>query len=127
MALADEGRCVVAEHALMKGLIGEARRLLEDISASRRDVAAWRLISQIAREDEDDDSVTAALQQAGDAPRSRRWQCTSCQLVHDEWASHCGGCTGFATFGSAPVAPHQCWPLKWNSPLDPSSRWLVPP
>ena len=29
MALADEGRCVVAEHALMKGLIGEARRLLE--------------------------------------------------------------------------------------------------
>ena len=52
MALADEGRCVVAEHALMKGLIGEARRLLEDISASRRDVAAWRLIGQIAREDE---------------------------------------------------------------------------
>ena len=99
VALADEGRCVVAEHALMKGLIGEARRLLEDISASRRDVAAWRLIGQIAREDEDDDSVTAALQQAGDAPRSRRWQCTSCQLVHDEWASHCGGCAGFATLG----------------------------
>ena len=95
--LADEGRCVVAEHALMKGLIGEARRLLEDIPPLRRDVAAWRLIGRIATEDEDAEAATSALQQAGDAPRPRRWQCTSCQLVHNEWASHCGGCAGFAT------------------------------
>ena len=97
VALADEGRCVVAEHALMKGLIGEARRLLEDVPPLRRDVAAWRLIGRIATEDEDAEAATSALQQAGDAPRPRRWQCTSCQLVHDEWASHCGGCAGFAT------------------------------
>jgi len=95
--LADEGRRVVAEVALEKGLVGEARRLLDEINPARRDAACWRLVARLAAAEEDGDAETAALRQAGDAPRPRRWQCTSCQQVHESWQSHCGGCTGFAT------------------------------
>lgn len=97
--LADEGRLVVAEVALDCGLVGEARRLLDEIDPARRDAAAWRLVARLAAEDEtaSDEAETNALRQAGDAPRPRRWQCTSCQLVHESWQPHCGGCAGFAT------------------------------
>ena len=95
--LADEGRRVVAEVALDHGLVGEARRLLEDIDPDGRDAAAWRLAARLATVDEDGAAETAALRKAGEAPRPRRWQCTSCQLLHESWQSHCGGCAGFAT------------------------------
>ena len=95
--LADEGRRVVAEVALAHGLVGEARRLLDEIGESRRDAAAWRLAARLAATDEDSAAETAALRRAGEAPRPRRWQCTSCQRLHESWQSHCGGCTGFAT------------------------------
>jgi HemY protein len=96
---ADEGRRVVAEMALDRGLVGEARRLLEEIDEDRRDASAWRLASRLAAADEDEGGVAenAALRRAGEAPRPRRWQCKSCQLLHDSWQSHCGGCAGFAT------------------------------
>ena len=95
--LADEGRRVVAEAALTHGLIGEARRLLDEINETRRDAAAWRLAARLAAADENPAAEHAALQRAGEAPRPRRWQCTSCRLVHESWQSHCGGCAGFAT------------------------------
>ena len=95
--LADEGRRVVAEVALAHGLVGEARRLLDEIGESRRDAAAWRLAARLAATDEDSAAETAALRRAGEAPRPRRWQCTSCQRLHESWQSHCGGCAGFAT------------------------------
>jgi len=95
--IADEGRRVVAEVALEHGLVGEARRLLEEIDEHRRDAAAWRLMSRLAAADEDGAAEHAALRRAGEAPRPRRWQCTSCQLLHEDWQSHCGGCAGFAT------------------------------
>ena len=95
--LADEGRRIVASAALDHGLVGEARRLLEEIDPPDRDAEAWRLLSRLAAAAEDATSETAALRRAGEAPRPRRWQCTSCRLVHDEWNSHCGGCAGFLT------------------------------
>lgn len=97
--LADEGRLVVARAALESGIVGEARRLLDEIDPTRRDAAGWRLLARLAAEDEDSDGAaeTDALRQAGDAPRPRRWQCTGCQLVHETWQPHCGGCAGFAT------------------------------
>ena len=95
--LADEGRRVVAAAALERGLIGEGRRLLDEIGEGRRDAAAWRLAARLAATDEDNAAETAALHRAGEAPRPRRWQCTSCQLLHADWQSHCSGCAGFAT------------------------------
>ena len=97
--LADEGRLVVAQMALDSGLVGEARRLLDEIDPARRDAAGWRLVARLAAEDETsaEAAETDALRQAGEAPRPRRWQCTSCQLVHESWQPHCGGCAGFAT------------------------------
>ena len=95
--LADEGRRIVASAALGHGLVGEARRLLEDIAPAHRDAEAWRLLSRLAAEAEDAASETDALRHAGEAPRPRRWQCTSCRLIHDDWQSHCDGCAGFMT------------------------------
>ncbi|MEC8642067.1 MAG: heme biosynthesis HemY N-terminal domain-containing protein, partial [Pseudomonadota bacterium] len=48
--LADEGRRVAAAAAMAHGLVGEARRLLEEIEPAGRDAAAWRLISRLAAE-----------------------------------------------------------------------------
>ena len=97
--LADEGRLVVAQMALDSGLVGEARRLLDEIDPAHRDAAGWRLVARLAAEDETsaEAAETDALRQAGEAPRPRRWQCTSCQLVHESWQPHCGGCAGFST------------------------------
>ena len=95
--LANEGRRVVASAALGHGLVGEARRLLDDIKPANRDAEAWRLLSRLAAEAEDAAAETDSLRHAGMAPRPRRWQCTSCRLVHEEWQSHCGGCAGFIT------------------------------
>ncbi len=95
--LADEGRRVVAGAATAFGLVGEARRLLEEIDPARRDAAAWRLMSRLAAEAGDSAAETAALRETGEAPRPRCWQCTECQLVHEAWQGHCAGCAGFAT------------------------------
>ncbi len=98
-ALAAEGRRVVAAVALENGLVGEARRLIDEIDPAMRDAAAWRLVARLAAEGEAPDSAAEndALREAGEAPRPRRWQCTSCQLVHEAWQPHCGGCAGFVT------------------------------
>lgn len=98
-ALAAEGRRVVAAVALENGLVGEALRLIDEIDPAMRDAAAWRLVARLAAEGEAPDSAAEndALREAGEAPRPRRWQCTSCQLVHEAWQPHCGGCAGFAT------------------------------
>ena len=98
-ALAAEGRRVVAAVALENGLVGEARRLIDEIDPAMRDAAAWRLVARLAAEGEAPDGAAEndALREAGEAPRPRRWQCTSCQLVHEAWQPHCGGCAGFAT------------------------------
>ena len=98
-ALAVEGRRVVAAVALENGLVGEARRLIDEIDPAMRDAAAWRLVARLAAEGEAPDSAAEndALREAGEAPRPRRWQCTSCQLVHEAWQPHCGGCAGLAT------------------------------
>ena len=109
--LANEGRRVVATAALERGLVGEARRLVEEIDPPDRDAAAWRLMSRLAVEAGDGASETEALRRAGEAPRPRCWQCTACQLVHDEWQGHCSGCAGFATLewrrpdGVTPLPP----------------------
>lgn len=95
--LADEGRRVAAAAALAHGLVGEARRLLEEIEPADRDAAVWRLISRLAAEAEGSVAETAALRAAGEAARPRCWQCTACQLVHEAWQGHCAGCAGFAT------------------------------
>ena len=98
-ALAAEGRRVVAAIALENGLVGEARRLIDEIDPAMRDAAVWRLVARLAAEGEAPDSASEndALRKAGEAPRPRRWQCTSCQLVHEAWQPHCGGCAGFVT------------------------------
>ena len=98
-ALAAEGRRVVAAVALENGLVGEARRLIDEIDPAMRDAAVWRLAARLAAEGEAPDSAAEndALREAGEAPRPRRWQCTSCQLVHEAWQPHCGGCAGFVT------------------------------
>ncbi|MGB0161437.1 MAG: heme biosynthesis HemY N-terminal domain-containing protein [Candidatus Puniceispirillaceae bacterium] len=109
--LADEGRRVAAAAAMAHGLVGEARRLLEEIEPAGRDAAAWRLISRLAAEAGDGAAETEALRQAGEAMRPRCWQCTACQLVHETWQGHCSGCAGFATLewrrpdGVTPLLP----------------------
>lgn len=109
--MGEEGRLVVAVVALARGLVGEARRLVEEITPETRAAAAWRLMSRLAAEAEDAAAETDALRRAGEAPRSRCWQCTECQLVHDEWQGHCAGCAGFATLdwrrpdGVTPLLP----------------------
>ncbi len=99
VALSAEGRRVVTALALENGLVGEARRLINEIDPAMRDSAAWRLVARLAAEGEAPDSASEndALRKAGEAPRPRCWQCTSCQLVHEAWQSHCSGCAGFAT------------------------------
>ena len=47
-ALAAEGRRVVAAVALENGLVGEARRLIDEIDPAMRDAAAWRLVARLA-------------------------------------------------------------------------------
>jgi HemY protein len=109
--LAAEGRRVVAGAALARGLVGEARRLLEEIEPADRDAAVWRLMSRLAAEAGDSGAETDALREAGEAPRPRCWQCTACQLVHETWQGHCAGCAGFATLewrrpdGVTPMLP----------------------
>ena len=109
--LAAEGRRIVAGAALARGLVGEARRLLEEIELADRDAAVWRLISRLAAEAGDSGAETDALREAGEAPRPRCWQCTACQLVHESWQGHCAGCSGFATLewrrpdGVTPMLP----------------------
>jgi len=111
--LADEGRRVAATAAMARGLVGEARRLIDEIEPANRDAAAWRLLSRLAAEAEDSAAETEALRQAGEAPRPRCWQCTECQLVHEAWQGHCAGCAGFATMewrrpdGVTPILPAQ--------------------
>lgn len=97
--LAAEGRRVVTALALENGLVGEARRLINEIDPAMRDSAAWQLVARLAAEGEVPDSAAEndALREAGGAPRPRRWQCTSCQMVHEAWQPHCGGCAGLAT------------------------------
>jgi HemY protein len=121
--LADEGRRVVAGAAMARGLLGEARRLLEEINPVRRDAAAWRLVSRLAADTEDGVAETVALREAGEAPRPRCWQCTECQLVHEAWQGHCAGCAGFATLewrrpdGVTPMLP----PLAAGAVNDPET------
>lgn len=109
--LADEGRRVVAGAAMVRGLVGEARRLLEEINPAHRDAAVWLLVSRLAADTEDGVAETAALREAGEAQRPRCWQCTECQLVHEAWQGHCAGCAGFATLewrrpdGVTPMLP----------------------
>jgi uncharacterized membrane-anchored protein len=104
-------RRVVAGAALARGLVGEARRLLEEIEPADRDAAVWRLMSRLAAEAGDSGAETDALREAGEAPRPRCWQCTACQLVHETWQGHCAGCAGFATLewrrpdGVTPMLP----------------------
>ena len=121
---AHEARSVVAGVALVNGLVGEAGRLIGEIPEAARDAATWRLAAQLAESGDNPDPAAAnrALRMAGEAPRPRRWQCTSCQQLHDRWQAHCDGCAGFAT-------------LDWRrpdglSPLAGSSRSddrLAPP
>ena len=124
--LADEGRRVVAGAAMARGLLGEARRLLEEINPVRRDAAGWRLVSRLAADTEDGVAETAALREAGEAPRPRCWQCTECQLVHEAWQGHCAGCAGFATLewrrpdGVTPMLP----PLAAGAVNDPETSRL---
>ena len=96
---AHEARSVVAAVALAHGLTGEAGRLIGEIPDAERDAATWRLAAQLAESGDNPDRAAAnkALRMAGEAPRPRRWQCTSCQQLHDRWQAHCAGCAGFAT------------------------------
>ena len=96
---AHEARSVVAAVALAHGLTGEAGRLIGEIPDAERDAATWRLAAQLAESGDNPDPAAAnkALRMAGEAPRPRRWQCTSCQQLHDRWQAHCAGCAGFAT------------------------------
>jgi len=108
-----EARRVVAGAALDCGLVGEAKRLLGEIPDDQRDAACWRLVARLADLDDDSGAATSALRMAGDAPRPRRWQCTSCHILHEDWTSHCEGCAGFAT-------------LDWRRP-DGATPRLKPP
>ena len=115
---AHEARSVVAAVALAHGLTGEAGRLIGEIPDAERDAATWRLAAQLAESGDNPDPAAAnkALRMAGEAPRPRRWQCTSCQQLHDRWQAHCAGCTGFATLDWR--RPDGLSPLVSNSNAD---------
>ena len=122
---AHEARSVVAAVALAHGLIGEAGRLIGEIPDAERDAATWRLAAQLAESGDNPDPAAAnkALRMAGEAPRPRRWQCTSCQQLHDRWQAHCAGCAGFATLDWR--RPDGLSPLVSNSNAD--DRLAAPP
>ena len=115
---AHEARSVVAAVALAHGLTGEAGRLIGEIPDAERDAATWRLAAQLAESGDNPDpaAVNKALRMAGEAPRPRRWQCTSCQQLHDRWQAHCAGCAGFATLDWR--RPDGLSPLVSNSNAD---------
>lgn len=115
---AHEARSVVAAVALAHGLTGEAGRLIGEIPDAERDAATWRLAAQLAESGDNPDPAAAnkALRMAGEAPRPRRWQCTSCQQLHDRWQAHCAGCAGFATLDWR--RPDGLSPLVSNSNAD---------
>ncbi len=122
---AHEARSVVAAVALAHGLTGEAARLIGEIPDAERDAATWRLAAQLAESGDNSDPAVAnkALRMAGEAPRPRRWQCTSCQQLHDRWQAHCAGCAGFATLDWR--RPDGLSPLVNNSNAD--DRLAAPP
>ena len=122
---AHEARSVVAAVALAHGLTGEAGRLIGEIPDAERDAATWRLAAQLAESGDNPDPAAAnkALRMAGEAPRPRRWQCTSCQQLHDRWQAHCAGCAGFATLDWR--RPDGLSPLVSNSNAD--DRLAAPP
>ena len=122
---AHEARSVVAAVALAHGLTGEAGRLIGEIPDAERDAATWRLAAQLAESGDNPDPAAAnkALRMAGEAPRPRRWQCTSCQQLHDRWQAHCAGCAGFATLEWR--RPDGLSPLVSNSNAD--DRLAAPP
>jgi uncharacterized membrane-anchored protein len=122
---AHEARSVVAAVALAHGLTGEAGRLIGEIPDAERDAATWRLAAQLAESGDNPDPAAAnkALRMAGEAPRPRRWQCTSCQQLHDRWKAHCAGCAGFATLDWR--RPDGLSPLVSNSNAD--DRLAAPP
>ena len=122
---AHEARSVVAAVALAHGLTGEAGRLISEIPDVERDAATWRLAAQLAESGDNPDPAAAnkALRMAGEAPRPRRWQCTSCQQLHDRWQAHCAGCAGFATLDWR--RPDGLSPLVSNSNAD--DRLAAPP
>ena len=122
---AHEARSVVAAVALAHGLTGEAGRLIGEIPDAERDAATWRLAAQLAESGDNSDPAAAnkALRMAGEAPRPRRWQCTSCQQLHDRWQAHCAGCAGFATLDWR--RPDGLSPLVSNSNAD--DRLAAPP
>ena len=122
---AHEARSVVAAVALAHGLIGEAGRLIGEVPDAERDAATWRLAAQLAESGDNPDPAAAnkALRMAGEAPRPRRWQCTSCQQLHDRWQAHCAGCAGFATLDWR--RPDGLSPLVSNSNAD--DRLAAPP
>ena len=122
---AHEARSVVAAVALAHGLTGEAGRLIGEIPDAERDSATWRLAAQLVESADNPDPAAAnkALRMAGEAPRPRRWQCTSCQQLHDRWQAHCAGCAGFATLDWR--RPDGLSPLVSNSNAD--DRLAAPP
>ena len=122
---AHEARSVVAAVALAHGLTGEAGRLIGEIPDAERDAATWRLAAQLTESGDNPDPAAAnkALRMAGEAPRPRRWQCTSCQQLHDRWQAHCAGCAGFATLDWR--RPDGLSPLVSNSNAD--DRLAAPP
>lgn len=104
----------VAEQAFARGLIGEARGQLDAIAMADRTVTAWRLLAQLADEDDDGAAAAHALRMASDAPRPHGWQCTSCHRLHAEWQSHCAACDEFASLGW--TQPERITPVRITAP-----------
>ncbi len=94
---AAEAATLAADAALAAGLEGEARRLLNGIVESKRDVMAWQLIARLAEISGDSLAAADALRAAGSAVRPRGWQCQTCHVMSAEWQSHCQNCERFAT------------------------------
>jgi len=88
---------IAAAKAFEFGLDGESKGQLEEISDRNRDTNMWRLVAQIANQEEDQVAAAAALHRASDAPRGHSWQCVNCHSLSSDWGSHCSDCGSFGT------------------------------
>jgi HemY protein len=96
-SIAGEAATIAAAAALAAGIEGEARRLLDSIPDTQKDVKAWQMVARLAELAENSAGAALALHALGDAMRPRGWQCQTCHVMSANWHSHCANCDGFAT------------------------------
>ena len=99
----SEARLFIANEALSSGLTGEAEGQLNKITEDEHNVFYYQLKSRIAKNNNNTNEVSLALEKAFSAPRKNSWNCNNCGLTSERWSSKCMRCNSIGT-------------LNWQTP-----------